>query len=63
MLPLAIIGLRMVPAIVIAFPLFLVFAALHWVDRYYALTLLYTALTLPYVIWVMRSYVARCRST
>ena len=37
-LPLAIIGLRMVPAIVVAFPLFLVFAAIRWVDRYHTLT-------------------------
>jgi multiple sugar transport system permease protein len=56
-LPLAIISLRMIPPIVIVFPLFLLYVALGWVDRYIGLILLYTAMNLPYVIWTMRGYI------
>lgn len=56
-LPLAIISLRMIPPIVIVFPLFLLYVALGWVDRYIGLIVLYTAMNLPYVIWTMRGYI------
>jgi multiple sugar transport system permease protein len=52
-----IISLRMLPPIALAFPIFLLFAAIHWVDTMHGLILLYTAINLPYVIWVMRAYV------
>jgi multiple sugar transport system permease protein len=52
-----IISLRMLPPIALAFPIFLLFAAIRWVDTLHGLILLYTAINLPYVIWVMRGYV------
>lgn len=52
-----IISLRMLPPIALAFPLFLFFAMLGWVDTYHGLILLYAAINLPYVIWVMRGFV------
>jgi multiple sugar transport system permease protein len=52
-----IISLRMLPPIALAFPLFLFFATLGWVDTYHGLILLYAAINLPYVIWVMRGFV------
>lgn len=52
-----IISLRMLPPIALAFPIFLLFAAMRWVDTLHGLILLYTAINLPYVIWVMRGYV------
>jgi multiple sugar transport system permease protein len=51
-----IISLRMLPAIALAFPVFLLFAAIGWVDTLHGLIVLYTAINLPYVIWVMRGY-------
>ena len=48
---------RMVPPIVIVFPVFLLFVYLGWVDTFYGLILLYTAFSLPYVIWMMRGYI------
>jgi len=52
-----IISLHMLPPIALAFPLFLFFAMLGWVDTYHGLILLYAAINLPYVIWVMRGFV------
>jgi multiple sugar transport system permease protein len=48
---------RMVPPIVIVFPVFLLFVKLGWVDSFTGLILLYTAFNLPYVIWMMRGYI------
>ncbi|MEO1092712.1 MAG: carbohydrate ABC transporter permease [Pseudomonadota bacterium] len=48
---------RMIPPIVIVFPVFLLYVKLGWVDTYIGLVLLYTAFNLPYVIWMMRGYI------
>ena len=48
---------RMMPPIVIAFPVFLLFVLLGWVDTFVGLIVLYTAFNLPYVIWMMRGYI------
>jgi multiple sugar transport system permease protein len=51
-----IISQRMMPPIAIAFPIFLLYVFLGWVDTYHGLIILYTAFSLPYVIWMMRGY-------
>ncbi|NQV98139.1 MAG: carbohydrate ABC transporter permease [Rhodospirillales bacterium] len=51
-----IISQRMLPPIVIVFPIFLLYVWLGWVDTYHGLIILYTAFNLPYVIWMMRGY-------
>ena len=48
---------RMLPPIVIVFPVFLLYVRLGWVDTYQGLIILYTAFNLPYVIWMMRGYI------
>ncbi len=48
---------RMIPPIVIVFPVFLLFVKLGWVDSFAGLILLYTAFNLPYVVWMMRGYI------
>lgn len=48
---------RMIPPIVIVFPVFLLFVKLELVDTYIGLILLYTAFNLPYVVWMMRGYI------
>ena len=48
---------RMIPPIVIVFPVFLLYVQLGWVDTYIGLIVLYTAFNLPYVIWMMRGYI------
>jgi len=53
-----IISQRMMPPIVIVFPIFLLYVWLGGVDTYWGLILLYTAFNLPYVIWMMRGYIA-----
>lgn len=52
-----IISQRMVPPIAIAFPVFLLYVFFGWVDTYHGLIILYTAFSLPYVIWMMRGYI------
>lgn len=53
-----IISQRMIPPIAVVFPIFLIYVQLGWVDTYFGLILLYTAFNLPYVIWMMRGYIA-----
>ena len=48
---------RMVPPIAVVFPDFLLYAMLGCVDTYVGMILLYTAVNLPYVIWMMRGYI------
>ncbi len=52
-----IISQRMMPPIAIVFPIFLLYVYLKWVDTFLGLILLYTAFSLPYVIWMMRGYI------
>jgi multiple sugar transport system permease protein len=52
-----IISQRMMPPVAIVFPLFLLYVYFGWVDSYFGLILLYTAFSLPYVIWMMRGYI------
>jgi multiple sugar transport system permease protein len=52
-----IISQRMMPPIAIVFPLFLLYVYFGWVDTYHGLIILYTAFSLPYVIWMMRGYI------
>jgi len=52
-----IISQRMMPPIVIAFPIFLLYVFFGWVDTFHGLIILYTAFSLPYVIWMMRGYI------
>jgi multiple sugar transport system permease protein len=47
----------MMPPIVIAFPIFLLYVFFRWVDTFHGLIVLYTAFSLPYVIWMMRGYI------
>jgi len=53
-----ILSQRMVPPIAVVFPIFLAYAAFGLADSYPGLILLYTAFALPYVIWMMRGYLA-----
>jgi multiple sugar transport system permease protein len=52
-----IISQRMMPPVAIVFPVFLFYVWLGWVDTYIGLIILYTAFSLPYVIWMMRGYI------
>ena len=52
-----IISQRMLPPIIIVFPIFLLYVWLGWVDTYHGLIILYTAFNLPYVIWMMQGYI------
>jgi multiple sugar transport system permease protein len=47
---------RMVPPIAIVVPVFLMFQHLGLINKYPSLILVYTAINLPFVIWMMRSF-------
>ena len=47
---------RMVPAVVLVVPMFLIFSHLHLINTYRALILAHTTFELPLVIWLMRSF-------
>ncbi len=47
---------RMLPAIVVAFPVFLLFRGLGWLDKPQALITMYLSFNVPFVVWMMRGY-------
>ena len=53
-----IISQRMIPPMAVVFPIFLIYVKFGMVDTHFGLILLYTAFNLPYVIWMMRGYIA-----
>ena len=54
--PLPAVPARLMPPVAIVFPLFLLYVYFGWVDTYFGLIILYTAFSLPYVIWMMRGF-------
>ena len=48
---------RMIPPIVIVFPVFLLYVEVGLVDSYVGLIMLYAAFNMPYVVWMMRGYI------
>jgi multiple sugar transport system permease protein len=57
-LALWILSTRMFPAIVTAVPLFLIMRAIWLVNTRLSLIIVYTALNLPFVVWMMRGFFA-----
>lgn len=57
-LALWILSTRMFPAIVTAVPLFLIMSNLRLVNTRWSLIIVYTALNLPFVVWMMRGFFA-----
>ena len=51
-----IVSQRMLPPIALVFPIFLLMSTLHWIDTYRCMILVYVAFSLPFVIWMLRSY-------
>jgi multiple sugar transport system permease protein len=48
---------RMLPPVVLVIPIFLIFRELKWIDTHHGLVILYTVFQLPYVVWMLRSYI------
>jgi multiple sugar transport system permease protein len=51
-----ILTIRMSPAVVIALPLYIMFARFHLLGTYWAPILSHVTFTLPFVIWLMRNF-------
>ena len=50
------VATRMVPAIILIIPMFLMIRSLRLMDTYFALVLVYTTFLLPYVIWMLKNF-------
>jgi multiple sugar transport system permease protein len=48
---------RFMPPVVLVIPLFLIMRDLRWIDTHHGMIVLYTVFNLPYVVWMMRSYI------
>jgi len=48
---------RMMPPVVLVIPMFLLFREIGWIDTHHGLIVLYAILNLPYVIWMLKSYI------
>jgi len=55
-LPFFILSQRFMPGVVVIFPFLLMFRALKWIDTYQALIIVNLTFTLPYTVWMMRSF-------
>jgi multiple sugar transport system permease protein len=47
---------RMMPAVAVILPVFLIFQTLHLLDSFVGLIVLYTAMQLPFVVWMLKGY-------
>ncbi len=56
--PFTILSIRMFPAIAVAIPMIVLFSFFRFADTYHGLILAYTAFTLPFSIWMIRSFLA-----
>lgn len=52
----SILGFRMVPEIVLLIPLYVIFARMEMINHRSTLIIMYTALNLPFVIWMLQGY-------
>ena len=52
-----VLSVRMFPPIAVVVPVVVVFSFLHLSDTYFGLILAYTAFTLPFSIWMLRSFI------
>lgn len=50
------LGARMLPAVVLAVPLFIMFSGLHLIDSYAAVVAAHLTFNLPFVVWMMRGF-------
>jgi len=50
------IATRMVPAVILIIPMFLLIRNLHLLDSYVALIAVYSTFLLPYVIWMLKNF-------
>ncbi|MFQ3568303.1 MAG: carbohydrate ABC transporter permease [Aggregatilineales bacterium] len=52
----SILQLRMFPPIAVLVPVVIMWSALRLTDTWYGLTLIYTVVTFPFVVWLMKSF-------
>ena len=48
---------QMIPPIALIIPMYIIFKALGWMNHRETLVIIYLSLVLPYLIWIMKSYI------
>jgi sorbitol/mannitol transport system permease protein len=56
------VSTKMMPPVGVIVPLYLIFKDLHLLDTVWGLTLMYTTMNMPLVIWMMHSYISEIPS-
>jgi len=51
-----VLSLRILPIVTIGVPLFIIYTKLRWINTYRGAILAHTLITLPYIVWIMRSF-------
>ncbi|GBC69592.1 Inner membrane ABC transporter permease protein YcjP [archaeon HR01] len=51
-----ILATRMFPPVAIAIPLIVVFSLIRWLDTHWGLSLIYMAVSVAYVVWIMKTF-------
>jgi multiple sugar transport system permease protein len=51
-----ILATRMFPPVAIAIPLIVVYALIRWLDTHWGLSLIYMAVSVAYVVWIMKTF-------
>jgi multiple sugar transport system permease protein len=52
----SVLGFRMVPEIVLLIPLYIIFARMEMINHRSTLVIIYTALNMPFVIWLLQGF-------
>jgi multiple sugar transport system permease protein len=56
-LPFSILQLRMFPPVAALVPLLIMFSSVKAIDHYWPLVILYTGFTMPFAVWLMKSFI------
>jgi len=51
------LSIRMVPAVAVVIPVFLMYAALQWKDTYFGLILFYAMFSIPFSVWILKGFI------
>lgn len=51
------LSIRMVPAVAVVIPVFLMYAALQWKDTYFGLIFFYAMFSIPFSVWILKGFI------
>lgn len=51
------LSVRMVPAVAVVIPIFLMYSALGWKDTHWGIILFYTMFSIPFSVWILKGFI------